>query len=65
MKHVQLILFIFLVPILFSCEKVIPFTGEVTQPKIVVNSLFQSNRPSQVHISSSLSVIDNGTLSNI
>ncbi len=65
MKHVKLILIIFLVPILFSCEKVIPFTGEVTQPKIVVNSLFQSNRPWEVHISSSLSVIDTGTLSNI
>ena len=46
-----------------SCEKVIPFTGEVTQPKLVINSLFDAENPWNVFISQSLSVQDTGSLS--
>jgi len=65
MKSLKSIILFFLAIILFSCEKIIPFTGDVTQPKIVVNSLFQSDNFWEVHVSSSLSVIDTGSLSNI
>jgi hypothetical protein len=50
---------------MLSCEKVIPFTGDITQPKLVVNSLFENENRWSVHISQSLSVLDTGTLSNI
>ena len=51
--------------ILSSCEKIIPFTGEISEPKLVVNSLFESDKPWKVHVSHSLSVIDNGELGNV
>ncbi len=50
---------------LVSCEKVIPFTGETSQSKLVVNSLFDSENPWRVHVSYSLSVIDNGLLGDV
>jgi len=65
MRQIRIVFFILLVTTINSCEKVIPFTGEVTQPKIVINSLFQSDNFWEVHLSSSLSVIDTGTLSNL
>ena len=60
------LVFIFsLIIIISSCEKVIPFTGEISQSKLVVNSLFDSENPWRVHVSYSLSVIDNGELGNV
>jgi len=51
--------------VLISCEKIIPFTGEISQSKLVVNSLFDSENPWRVHVSHSLSVIDNGELGDV
>ena len=59
----KFIAYILLIVVLCSCEKVIPFTGDVTQPKLVVNSLFDAQNPWNVTVSQSLSVIDTGTLS--
>ena len=56
-----------LIGVLFfcSCEKVIPFEGNVTIPKLVVNSIFQSDSTFKVHLSSSKSVIDTSSYKNI
>ncbi|MDG2343463.1 MAG: DUF4249 family protein, partial [Flavobacteriales bacterium] len=64
MKKPFHIIFSFLI-LLNSCEKVIPFSSEITQPKIVINSLFESDKTWNVHLSSSLSSIDTSNLSNI
>lgn len=48
-----------------SCEKYIEFEDEVKQPKIVLNALFDTDSVFQVHLSRSLSVVDNGILSEI
>ena len=48
---------------LISCEKVIPFDGEVSQPKLVVNSLFDAENAWNVHISRSISVLEDSALS--
>ena len=63
MKKVIFIISFFI--ILISCEKIIPFTGEISQSKLVVNSLFDSENPWRIHVSYSLSVIDNGELGNV
>lgn len=49
----------------FSCEKVIPFEGDVTIPKLVINSIFESDSSFKVHVSSSKSVIDTAQFQNI
>ena len=43
---------------IISCEKVIPFDGDVNTPKLVINSVFESDSTFKVHVSSSRSVID-------
>ncbi|MDG2330157.1 MAG: DUF4249 domain-containing protein [Flavobacteriales bacterium] len=48
-----------------GCRKEIPFNSEVTTPKLVVNSLFASDSSWAVHVSKSLSVIDQGNLDDI
>ena len=48
-----------------SCEKVIPFEGDVNIPKLVINSIFQSDSSFKVHVSSSRSVIDTSSFQNI
>ena len=48
-----------------SCEKVIPFDGDVNTPKLVINSVFQSDSTFKVHVSSSRSVIDTASFKNI
>ena len=48
-----------------SCEKVIPFEGDVIVPKLVVNSIFQSDSVFKVHLSSSKSVIDSSSYKNV
>ena len=48
-----------------SCEKVIPFDGDVNTPKLVINSIFQSDSSFKVHVSSSRSVIDTASFKNI
>ena len=50
---------------LYSCEKIIPFSGEVVQPKIVVNSFFSSSKNWKVFLTKSLSVTDTGKLDYI
>ena len=51
--------------IYISCEKVIPFEGDLNTPKLVVNSIFESDSTFKVHISSSRSVIDVSPFQNI
>jgi hypothetical protein len=48
-----------------SCEKVIPFEGDVNTPKLVINSVFESDSTFKVHVSSSRSVIDTASFNNI
>ena len=51
--------------IYISCEKVIPFEGDVNTPKLVINSVFESDSTFKVHVSSSRSVIDTSSFENI
>ena len=64
MKKLFYIIFSILI-LLNSCEKVIPFDLKTKEPKIVINSLFESDKTWNVHLSSSLSSIDTSNLSNI
>ena len=48
-----------------SCEKVIPFDGDVNTPNLVINSVFESDSTFKVHVSSSRSVIDTASFKNI
>jgi hypothetical protein len=64
MKKIFLLIF----PItlaLISCEKYIEFDEEIKKPKIVVNSQINPDSLFEVHLSKSLSVIDNAELSAI
>ena len=63
MKRLFFLLSILLVYI--SCEKVIPFDGDVNTPKLVINSVFESDSIFKVHVSSSRSVIDTASFNNI
>ncbi len=65
MRRVLTIIICFLIAAVFSCRKEIPFNAEITTPKLVVNSLFASDSTWAVHVSRSLSVIDQGSLDNI
>ncbi len=52
--------------LLFSnCEKYIDFEGDVEDPKLVVNSLINPDSTYAVHLSRSLSVIDQAELSGV
>ncbi len=53
------------IALLASCEKEIPLDAEYTEPKITLNSVFRKDSVFEVHLSRSLSVIDNGTLDDI
>ena len=48
-----------------SCEKIIPFDGEITKSKLVVNSTFFNDSTWKVHISSSRSILDSNSYKNI
>lgn len=50
---------------LFGCQKYIDFDAEIVKSKIVVNGLVNNNQPALVHVSRSLSVIDNGSLNRL
>ena len=50
---------------LSACEKVIEFDAEVKEPKLVANSWFTQDSTWKVHLSRSLSVIDNGDLNSV
>ena len=56
MKKLFFIIIISLIYI--SCEKIIPFEPDITIPKLVINSIFESDSSFKVHVSSSRSVID-------
>ena len=62
MKKSDKILSFFLIICICSCEKIIPFNEEVTEPKIVVHSFFNSTDQWKVFITKSLTVTDNGKL---
>ena len=59
------LVFTVILMVLVSCEKVIPLDTEAKKPKLVVNSGFNADSSWLVHISSSLSVLDNANLSDI
>ena len=61
----KLFLFLSISLVYISCEKVIPFEGDVNIPKLVINSIFQSDSTFKVHVSSSRSVIDTASFQNI
>ena len=63
MKKLLLSLVVSLIYI--SCEKIIPFEGDVTIPKLVINSIFESDSTFKVHVSTSRSVIDTVSFQNI
>lgn len=48
-----------------SCEKVIPFEGDIDSSKLVINSIFESDSVFKVHVSGSRSVIDTSSFQNI
>lgn len=58
------LIYIFLALWVFtSCEKYIDFDAEIKQPKLVVNGIINPDSTFDIHISRSLSVIDNSDLS--
>jgi hypothetical protein len=62
----SLLLFISLILLsVTGCEKYIDFDDEIKKPKIVVNAKINSDSIFQVHLSKSLSVIDNAELTPI
>ncbi len=61
----SLIVLTFFATFFTSCEKYLEFEGEYKTPKIVVNSKITPDSTFLVHLSRSLSVIDNGELSSI
>jgi hypothetical protein len=50
---------------MMGCEKYIDFEDEIKKPKIVVNAKINPDSVFKVHLSRSLSVIDNAELTNI
>ena len=50
---------------IFNAIPIIEILFETTTPKIVINSIFETDENWNVHLSSSLSVIDTSNLSNI
>lgn len=66
MKKTNYILFALLVALsTVACEKYIEFDAEVKQPKLVLNGLFNADSTWHVHVSHSLSVIDNESLGDV
>jgi len=47
---------------MISCEKKLDFKGEVKEPKIVTNCIFNPEEDWNVHVSRSLSSVDNGDI---
>jgi hypothetical protein len=60
MKNFLYVLFLF--ALVSSCQKTIEFDGEVKDPKLVVNSIFNTEDTFRVHISNSLSLVDGASL---
>jgi Domain of unknown function (DUF4249) len=58
-------IFILLAFFFTACEKEIEFDGDVKTPKLVLNGMLIADTTLTVHISNSLSVIDNGNHQNI
>ncbi|MGY6561039.1 MAG: DUF4249 domain-containing protein [Luteibaculaceae bacterium] len=65
MQIVKNIGFVLLALVWVSCEKEIPFDGEVRTPKITLNASFEPNNTWEVYLHNSLSVIDRGDLKEI
>ena len=61
----KLLIYILLVSVGLSCQKVIPLDAETKTPKLVLNTLFNENDIWEVNVSRSLSVLDDGNLSNV
>ena len=64
MKKTFHIIFILLTT-LISCEKIIEFDVETTKPKVVINASFETDKTWNLHLSSSLGIIDTSNFSNI
>ena len=61
----RLILISFILSTIISCEKIITFEGEDIVPKLVINSIFESDSVFKVHVSNSKSIVGNGSITNI
>ena len=61
----HILLFAFFCLLLVSCEKYLEFDQEIKDSKIVVNAMFDGDSTYSVHLSNSLSVIDNADLTTI
>ncbi len=48
-----------------SCEKIIDFDGEIKEPKLVLNGMMINNEILTIHLSHSLSVIDQSEIQNV
>lgn len=60
-----IVLFALVLTGLAACEKPIELNAEVKEPKLVANSWFTADSTMKVHLSRSLSVIDDGDLENV
>mgnify|MGYP000583496385 CR=1 FL=1 len=58
---IHILSFAFVISI-FGCTKTIEFDGETKEPKIVINSLFNTRDTFRVHVSRSLALVDAGDL---
>lgn len=58
-------IFIIIAFLFTACEKTIEFDGEVKTPKLVLNGMLMADSTLTIHLSHSLSVIDNGEIGNI
>ncbi|MCB0736013.1 MAG: DUF4249 domain-containing protein [Bacteroidetes bacterium] len=62
MNRINSIFYIAIVALFISCEKEIPFDGEIKEPKLVINSLFNDQDSFTIQVSRSLPVIDKAEL---
>ncbi|PID93403.1 MAG: hypothetical protein CSA95_07970 [Bacteroidetes bacterium] len=53
------------IPLLFSCTKIIEFDGEVSKPKLVVNSIVTPDSTFKVNVSESRFFLDNAPMKKI
>lgn len=60
----KIILYIGLVLVLFSCEKTLELDADARTSKLVVNTLFSSDKEWRLELTRSLSVLDDGNLAN-
>ncbi len=63
MKNIYLLLLI--TPLLFSCTKIVEFNGEISEPKLVINSIINPDSAIKVSVSESRFFLDDAPIDNI